>query len=333
LHNPRNLGFYDRPVVVHPDRFFEGLLDSLELPYVGACWHLTDPETGLFTWTGASGELPGDFVSALENEFLEKDLGKYADIARRPRPVWALVCETGGEPQRSTRYRTQLAPDGFADELRFAFADGFGRWGSMGLFSDTPYSRADEAAAAELVPRVARALREGAARAGQVCEDGGPGVLLLDGRDQVVTRDARAGELLDGCATTGSLPGAVHVLPARVRASGAPARGRTLTGAGAWLSIDANPVVGDDGSVTVVLRPAPPPSVLDVRLRAAGLTEREREIALALVRGEDTAAIAAALHLSPWTVQDHLKAIFDKTGVRSRRAFVARWALEIAGVG
>jgi DNA-binding CsgD family transcriptional regulator len=156
-------------------------------------------------------------------------------------------------------------------------------------------------------------------------------VLLLDTRDRVVTRDARATELLDGCATTGSLPGAVHVLTARVRASGDPARGRTLTADGAWISIDANPVIGDDGGVTVVLRPAPPPSVLDVRLRAAGLTEREREIALALLRGDDTATIAAALHLSPWTVQDHLKAIFDKTGVRSRRAFVARWALELAG--
>ena len=35
-----------RPVVVHPDRFFRELLASLELPYVGACWHLTDPEAG-----------------------------------------------------------------------------------------------------------------------------------------------------------------------------------------------------------------------------------------------------------------------------------------------
>lgn len=319
----------------HPDAFYQallGVLGSAGLPFVGACWHLTDPVTGLFTWTGASGELPGDFVSALENEFLEDDLGKYAEIATRRQPVWALVRETGGRPERSARYRHQLAPDGFADELRFAFVDGFGRWGSMGLFSDSPYSQADQAGAGQIVPLVARALRKGAALAQASTEQAAPGVLLLDAGDRVLTRDARASELLDGCATTGSLPGAVHVLTARVRTSGASARGRTLTGDGAWIAIDANPVVGEAGAVTIVLRPAAAPSVLDVRLRAAGLTDREREIALALVRGDDTAAIAAALHLSPWTVQDHLKAIFDKTGVRSRRAFVARWALEAAGV-
>jgi DNA-binding CsgD family transcriptional regulator len=72
-----------------------------------------------------------------------------------------------------------------------------------------------------------------------------------------------------------------------------------------------------------VLRTAPAPSVLDVRLRAAGLTERERDIALALLRGDDTSAIASRLHLSPWTVQDHLKAIFDKVGVGTRGELVA----------
>jgi DNA-binding CsgD family transcriptional regulator len=320
------------PGLANPDGLFAELLEALELHFLGACWHLTDPETGLFTWTGFSGELPGDFVSALENEFLEDDLGKYAEIAASRSPVWGLVNETGGEPERSARYRQQLAPDGFADELRFAFVDGFGRWGSMGLFSDRHYSAADQAAGARVVPDVARRLREAAAVARRPADDG-PGVLVLDAADRVLTRDVRAGDLLDCCARTGALPGAVHVLAGRARASGQPAAGRTLTDEGAWLAVDANPVPEDGGAVTIVLRPVPPPSVLEVRLRAAGLTEREREIALALVRGDDTAAIAAALHLSPWTVQDHLKAIFDKTGVRSRRAFVARWAFDMVGLG
>jgi DNA-binding NarL/FixJ family response regulator len=192
----------------------------------------------------------------------------------------------------------------------------------MGVFADRPFSEQDLAGAAQIVPVVARALREGVARAAMPSE-GAPGVLLLDADDRVQMRDARAVELLDGCATTGELPGAVHVLAARARAAGGAVSGRTLSGA-TWIAIDASVVLDDPRRVAVVLRPASAPSVLDVRLRAAGLTQREREIAVALLRGDDTAAIAAFLHLSPWTVQDHLKAIFDKMAVHSRREIAGK---------
>ncbi len=317
-----------------PDAFFAGLVALLGehgVRAVGACWHLTDPETGLFTWTGATGELPGDFAGALHNEFGEDDVAKYADLARRPAPVAGLVAETGGAPRRSLRFREQLAPDGFADELRIAFVDGFGRWGSLGLFGEAAYTPGQAAEVARLVPLVAGRLRREVGRAGAAAPDGeAPGVLLLDAQDRVRLHDARAGELLEGRARTGALPGAIHVLAARARAAGAPAHGRTRTGGGGWLAVDASPVVEERGAVAVVLRPAGAPSLLDVRLRAAGLTDREREVARAVLRGASTAEIAAALHLSPWTVQDHLKAVFEKCGVRSRRAFVASWALAAA---
>ena len=43
-----------------------------------------------------------------------------------------------------------------------------------------------------------------------------------------------------------------------------------------------------------------------------------------MLRGETTSSIAGQLFVSPQTVQQHLKNIFDKTSVRSRRELVGK---------
>ena len=63
---------------------------------------------------------------------------------------------------------------------------------------------------------------------------------------------------------------------------------------------------------------------MSLLLAAYGLTAREREICREVIAGYSTVDIAGRLFISSNTVQDHLKSIFAKVGVRSRGELVAR---------
>jgi two-component system, NarL family, response regulator NreC len=64
-----------------------------------------------------------------------------------------------------------------------------------------------------------------------------------------------------------------------------------------------------------------------------GLTEREREILLLIAEGRTTAEIAAALVLSPHTVQSHRDHIMAKLDLHSKAALmkyaIAKWLIEL----
>ena len=61
------------------------------------------------------------------------------------------------------------------------------------------------------------------------------------------------------------------------------------------------------------------------------MTARERDVCREVIAGHSTADIAARLFISAHTVQDHLKSVFAKVGVRSRGELVARLRPEDPG--
>ena len=74
----------------------------------------------------------------------------------------------------------------------------------------------------------------------------------------------------------------------------------------------------------VIIEPANPARISPLLMAAYGLSEREQDVTRLVLRGHSTQEIAGELHLSPHTVQEHLKSVFDKTGVRSRRDLVGK---------
>jgi DNA-binding CsgD family transcriptional regulator len=104
----------------------------------------------------------------------------------------------------------------------------------------------------------------------------------------------------------------------------AEARGEVRTRAGRWLVLHGVSLAapGSSPRTAVIIEPATTPEVAPMIVEAYGLTPRECEVVQQVLLGASTADIAGALHISPYTVQDHLKMAFEKIGVGSRGEMV-----------
>jgi DNA-binding CsgD family transcriptional regulator len=94
-----------------------------------------------------------------------------------------------------------------------------------------------------------------------------------------------------------------------------------------WAAVHGSPVDGGlipGKGTAVVIEAAPVSDIAELLMGAYGLTRRERQVLQLVIAGTPSSAIAAQLHISVNTVQDHLKSLFAKVGVRSRGQLVAR---------
>src|SRR5699024_4185352 len=130
-------------------------------------------------------------------------------------------------------------------------------------------------------------------------------------------------EILDDGA-----PGRFLVLMAALAAgawhsSRGTARTRVQGRAGGWVLVHGSRLLGEERQTAVVIVSAAGTRLLGLLLAAFALTARDCAVCLEVLAGSSTTAMAHHLGISPYTVQDHLKAVFAKTGARSRGELVA----------
>jgi DNA-binding CsgD family transcriptional regulator len=100
---------------------------------------------------------------------------------------------------------------------------------------------------------------------------------------------------------------------------------RVLSRAGRWIVLHGVSLVANGATrVAVIVEPAHPARISPLLMAAYGLSEREQDVTRLVLCGESTVQIADELCVSPHTVQQHLKSVFEKTGVRSRRDLVGK---------
>lgn len=323
--------------------FWAAVTDVLgtAVPYYWTpCYYTLDPASLLVTSHFHHGveAIPAEWLAS---EYYDDDVNKLVDVVRSPDGIQTLHEVTGGDPSGTVRWQKNMELGG-DQELIAALRTRSGEaWGALGLYREPGAPMFDRDEKAWLVS-VTPALAAGARRAllyGEALDPDGPvspGLVVL-GADWEIESSTPGVErwlhdLPDGDWEAGVLPSSVQSVAGRAlrtaeRAdvAGEVAIARVLGRSGTWIVLHGASLVADGRQrVAVIVEPAHPARIAPLLMAAYALTGREQEVTLRVLHGDSTTQIARALHLSPHTVQEHLKSVFEKTGVRSRRDLVGR---------
>jgi DNA-binding CsgD family transcriptional regulator len=310
--------------------------------YLSPCWFTLDPASLLVT-SHYQPELPELPPEWLAHEYYEDDFHKFADVARSSRGISTLHEATGGNPSRSPAWNLYLRPSGADQELLVALRTRAGDvWGILSLYRepDRPQFTVDELG---FLRDVSTSLAEGARRGllmGEAADPEGPeapGLIVLNEDWSVESLTEGVSQWLvelpdSDWDARGTLPPSVLAVAGRAlrtadnpNAPGEVALSRVLSRAGRWMVLHGAALAGHGRRrVAVIIEPAHPARIASLLMAAYGLTGREQDVTRLVLQGNSTTEIANRLSVSAHTVQQHLKSIFMKTGVRSRRDLVGK---------
>jgi DNA-binding CsgD family transcriptional regulator len=310
--------------------------------YLTPCWFTLDPASLLITshYADRLPEIPPEWLA---HEYFGEDVHSMAGVARSERGVSTLHEASGGDPTRSKSWQLYMHPYGAEQEVIVALRTTAGdAWGILSLYREPgqpQFDRDDLRFLREVSPYLAEGAQRGLL-VGEASHPEGPeapGLVVLtdDWSVESLTPGVERwlAELPDGdWEGRGKLPPAVLAVAGRALrtaenggATGEVAVARVLSLDGRWMVLHGAALVATGARrVAVIIEPAQPARIASLLMAAYGLTDREQDVTRLVLRGDSTAQIAAGLCVSPHTVQQHLKNVFEKTGVRSRRDLVGK---------
>jgi len=312
------------------------------VPYfLTPCWFTLDP-TSLLVTSHYQPEIPELPPEWLAHEYFADDFHKMSDIARSEHGSSTLHEATGGNPSLSAAWNLYMRPYGADQELLVALRTRAGHtWGILGLYREPncPQFSSDEIQfLRELSPYLAEGARRGLL-IGEATDPEGPeapGLVVLTENWSIESLTPSTerwfAELPNGDWQRGKLPPSVLAVAGRALRLAEEADlssevvfARVLSRSGQWIVLHAAALVGNiPRRIAVIIEPAHPARIMPLLMTTYGLTEREQDVTRLILQGNSTTEIAARLVVSAHTVQQHLKSIFDKTGVRSRREMVGQ---------
>jgi DNA-binding CsgD family transcriptional regulator len=319
------------------DRAVPSGIDAVPAP----TWMTLDPASLLLTSMVSEGcTMPWSAEEMVWLEYSSEMVGnRVGDVVRNPLGVQTAHELVESDPVAAGEYVELLQSMGAAHEALVALRARDGQhWGAVYLAREPgrpDFSSEELDFLRAVAPHLAEGVRRGLL-AGEACEPEGPDapaivVLGADLTPESFTPGAQQWLSDLPVRKRSELPAAVLSV-AQVALAGRgegrrwePASARVLSERRGWVMLHGQALAGSGGRrVAVTIQPAGPDRISPLLMAAYGLTEREEEVTRHVLQGDSTGQIAEALCISPYTVQEHLKHIFEKTSVRSRRELMSR---------
>ncbi|TQJ58088.1 DNA-binding CsgD family transcriptional regulator [Arthrobacter sp. SLBN-83] len=310
-----------------------------EVPFEQGCWAGVDPDSMAMTtitnwqpWPVGERQFEEYFLRFAQSEYTGQEPNTFVELMRRPRPVARISDVPHRDVVRSVRINDLLKPLGLEHELRAAFRVDEACWGVGSIFREGGRDFTDREV--ELLGAVTATLAAATRAVVRVAHPTGPAavgpVIVLAGlHGDLRAATPAAASWLAGVedAAPGRFSQTLYAVVAQAHAAvSGTARARMRDAGNNWVMLQASRLItGDDPEQMVVtVEPATTHELAGLLLMAYGVTARERDVCLEVLSGNPTAEIARHLFISPHTVHDHLKSVFEKVGVGSRGELVAR---------